>query len=134
MSKYTPGPWIYDAHDGAFYIFTAANLEMVADADPDDIGIARMRGVGRGVEDHEQEANARLIAAAPELLDSLIEITPPVPPEDAPCHRGMVSQLECGHCQRIMRAHARIKKAQAWEPSATFPENVTPPGAQNTEL
>lgn len=69
MSQHTPGPWIYDIHEHSFYIFTAADMEMVADGDPDDKGIARMRGTGRGADEHEQEANAQLIAAAPELRD-----------------------------------------------------------------
>src|SRR5437773_73840 len=68
MSQHTPGPWVYDIHEHSFYIF-AANEEMVADGDPDDIGIARMRGTGRGADVVEQEANAALIARAPELLD-----------------------------------------------------------------
>jgi hypothetical protein len=66
--SHTPGPWIYDIHDGTFYIFTKADLEMVADGDPDKPGIGRMRGVGRGASSEEQEANARLIAAAPDML------------------------------------------------------------------
>jgi hypothetical protein len=70
MSTFTPGPWIYDIHEHSFYIFTKAQMDMVADGDPDDVGIARVRGVGRGADSHEQEANARLIAAAPELLDA----------------------------------------------------------------
>ena len=41
---------------------------------PDDVGIARMRGTGRDADEHEQEANARLIAAAPELLEALKEL------------------------------------------------------------
>lgn len=70
MSKHTPGPWIYDIHEHAFYIFTKDG-EMVADGDPDDVGIARMRGTGRGADAAEQEANAALIAAAPTQHEAL---------------------------------------------------------------
>ncbi len=63
----TKGPWVYDIHEHSFYIF-GPDMAMIADGDPDDVGIARIRGVGRGADEHEQEANARLIAAAPDLL------------------------------------------------------------------
>ena len=68
--SHTPGPWIYDIHEHTFYIFTKADMEMVADGDPDKPSIARMRGVGRAASSEEQEANARLIATAPELLEA----------------------------------------------------------------
>lgn len=66
--KHTPEPWIFDIHEGTFYIFTRDEMEMVADGDPDKPSIARMRGVGRGASTEEQEANAALIAASPDLL------------------------------------------------------------------
>lgn len=68
--KPTPGPWTADTHGGAFYIF-GPDMAMVADGAPDEIGIARMRGVGRGASDEEQQANTILIATSPELLDEL---------------------------------------------------------------
>lgn len=52
--KFTPGPWRYDGHA---YIF-GPKREMVA----------MIRGTGENL---PEEANARLIAAAPELLDEL---------------------------------------------------------------
>lgn len=73
--EHTAGPWIYDIHEHSFYIFTKADMEMVADGDPDQGGIARMRGTGRGADADEQEANARLIAAAPDLLDFIKRFT-----------------------------------------------------------
>lgn len=66
MTEFTKGPWTYDFHGGAFYVF-GPQMEMVADGDSESEGITRIRGVGRGADDNEQEANARLIAAAPEL-------------------------------------------------------------------
>ncbi len=68
--NHTPGPWTYDMHDYSFYVF-GPDMAMVADDDPRGLGIARMRGVGRGREDAEQQANARLIASAPRLLEAL---------------------------------------------------------------
>ncbi len=70
--KATRGPWIYDIHEHSFYIFTKAEMEMVADGDPDHPALARMRGVGRGCDVEEQEANAQLIAASPELREQLL--------------------------------------------------------------
>ena len=61
MSEYTPGPWIYDA--GAFYAKCQLNERGMTRESP----IAEMLN---GRED-DYEANARLIAAAPELLEAL---------------------------------------------------------------
>ena len=60
MSEYTPGPWIYDA--GAFYAKCQLNERGMTRESP----IAEMLN---GRED-DYEANARLIAAAPELLEA----------------------------------------------------------------
>jgi hypothetical protein len=55
MSKHTPGPW--DIAKGKTYCAIRTDERVIAD----------MRLVGL----HHNEANARLIAAAPELLDAL---------------------------------------------------------------
>ena len=46
------------------------------------------------------------------LLEALKEITPSMPPVDAPCHYGIVPQEKCGHCGRIAKARAAIKAAE----------------------
>jgi hypothetical protein len=47
------------------------------------------------------------------LLEALREMTPrTMPPADAPCHYGLVPQEQCGHCSRISRALAAIKKCE----------------------
>jgi len=46
------------------------------------------------------------------LLEALKEITPSMPPADAPCHYGIVPQEKCGHCGRIAKARAAIAKAE----------------------
>lgn len=44
---------------------------MVADNDDEDgFVVTRMRGTGRGASDEEKQANAKLIAAAPDLLEA----------------------------------------------------------------
>lgn len=67
MSKHTPGPWIVRAIDGSIGSIDAADgIQMVAQAM--EIGHQdRMNG------SPERIANARLIAAAPELLAALKE-------------------------------------------------------------
>lgn len=61
MSKHTPGPW-RDSFDGGYYVETAHDI-------PGDCGLVCAVTVfaipGRDL------ANARLIAAAPELLEAL---------------------------------------------------------------
>jgi hypothetical protein len=74
MSKHTPGPWTLEEHGGAFYIF-GPDMAMIADNDdeggfvPREV-VARVRGVGRGATVEEQQANGKLLAAAPKLLDA----------------------------------------------------------------
>jgi hypothetical protein len=46
------------------------------------------------------------------LLEALKELTPPMPPTDAPCHVGLVPQEKCAHCGRIARARAAIKAVE----------------------
>lgn len=61
--KHTPGPWRYD---GRAYIW-GPKSEMVAMTHEDTEYIALIRGAGEAL---PMDANARLIAAAPELLDA----------------------------------------------------------------
>jgi len=71
MTKHTPGPWTCDAQHGTFYVF-GHHSAMVADSqDGEESHLARIRGVGRNASMEEQEANARLIASAPDLADAL---------------------------------------------------------------
>lgn len=60
MNKHTPGPWDADEEDFSIYqIETSDQIAEVFSHHPPE----------------ELEANARLIAAAPELLEALIELT-----------------------------------------------------------
>jgi len=59
MSKHTPGPWVQTPWD-ATAIFDAKNLQVpIAQTYPADTS------------QKEAEANARLVAAAPQLLEAL---------------------------------------------------------------
>ncbi len=63
MRKFTPGPWIVGATDP-----NTAGIEIVSEGRP------YICLVLPGAVDDRTEANARLIAAAPELLEALTEI------------------------------------------------------------
>jgi hypothetical protein len=69
VSKFTPGPWKYDTYGMSAYVFTDSKLEEAIcdlEYDTDD----------PDAEDDARElvrANARLISAAPDLLDALRE-------------------------------------------------------------
>jgi hypothetical protein len=89
--KHTPGPWGYFCHhtEGSWHI--GANPTTYAKGDPT---IANLGQIG------DQEANARLIAAAPEMLEAL---------------RGLLSETEDGiaTCPLTrIRARAAIAKAE----------------------
>lgn len=64
MSKHTPGPWVYKRENGS----PTTGQHMIAGAIPGYL--AEVRDCGSG----DVEANARLIAAAPELLVALEHI------------------------------------------------------------
>lgn len=65
-AKPTPGPWVVTAssvlpRDGVIFIEASGKI----------IGAAAAHPVYFSVEEQEQEANARLMASAPDLLDAL---------------------------------------------------------------
>lgn len=77
MSEHTPGPWVFDQRVGCVAVYYGEKANCIHDADP------RMLFFRQGVRhcdssgchiwsvDAEHVANARLIAAAPELLEKL---------------------------------------------------------------
>ena len=68
-SKHTPGPWTYSTHsDGWSYTIHIAQADDAAyTPDWSDVAFSTCRGERQQI----QEANASLIAAAPELLEAL---------------------------------------------------------------
>ena len=66
MTTHTPGPWVYESG----MVYAARGLR--DDLDPGGIPIARMdRETGNGTQPAERDMNARLIAAAPDMLAAL---------------------------------------------------------------
>lgn len=68
MNKHTPGPWYHDFASG-MKNGNAVLLEYFVRRDGDDIAIAA--DIADPVTGSPSEANARLIAAAPDLLEAL---------------------------------------------------------------
>lgn len=69
MNKHTPGPWTISDESDDFWMTVIANGKIVANVNPETF----YSGVCDLVEMPVNE-NARLIAAAPELLEALKEI------------------------------------------------------------
>lgn len=59
--------------------------------------------------------DAGLMASAQELYDALSDLIPPMPPEDALCHKGICSQERCCNCGRIAAGHRALEKARCLE-------------------
>ena len=86
----------------------AAELRRLADIERRFYELQR-HGVSRA-------AYEKVEAQRDALLAALKELTPPMPPADAPCHVGLVPQEKCAHCGRIARARAAIKQAEGKNP------------------
>lgn len=100
-AKHTPGPWTW--HPTALH--PAVRSVGTPDAGPRRIcTVGTMNG--NPVVD---KANARLIAAAPELLDALIALLG-VAPSKAP-GAGLIVGAEEKHANALQAARAAIKKA-----------------------
>ena len=72
MSKHTPGPWIHFFKNK--YLEWHVGLPCGPSSDAPNMNIALCPDGVPGSDLNESEANARLIAAAPELLEALKEL------------------------------------------------------------
>ena len=72
---YTPGPWHMGAGNGSGSIFADSGRTRLEIGGTTLYPIAQ---IGRGWNEEEDEANARLIAAAPEMLQALQSLTHPM--------------------------------------------------------
>lgn len=78
---HTPGPWHYQGATG----FNTSLDDFEVNSDGDDWGAVAVVTVNqlgvRNITDEEAEANAKLIAAAPDLLDALVKMTEELAPK-----------------------------------------------------
>jgi hypothetical protein len=104
MNKHTPGPWRAqprEGFEGEWEVVSTCEIEwLIAAAAPH-------------IDGDPDEANARLIAAAPELLEALVGLmrVMPVLPADAKTIRGIEQQYDAAH----RAARAAIAKAKGGE-------------------
>jgi hypothetical protein len=103
QNKHTPGPWRVGNSFMESGVFSADGKTIVA------LTHGSARYYRRQEQIAEQDANARLIAAAPELLEALVDLTRvmPVLPADAKNIRGIEQQYDAAN----RAAHAAIAKA-----------------------
>ena len=99
-AKHTPGPWTW--HPTALH-------PAVRSVGTPDAGPRRICTVGTMNGNPVDKATARLIAAAPELLDALIALLG-VAPSKAP-GAGLIVGAEEKHANALQAARAAIKKA-----------------------
>ena len=99
-AKHPPGPWTLHP--------TSLNPAVRSVGTP-DAGPRRICTVGTMNGNPVDKANARLIAAAPELLDALIALLG-VAPSKAP-GAGLIVGAEEKHANALQAARAAIKKA-----------------------
>lgn len=93
-SKHTPGPWKYD--------FQSVDREWAIVTNPYGLIVANVNA------DSRQTANARLIAAAPDLLEALEQIMPSIEDNDSIT----ASQIRHVYADALNAARAAIAKAK----------------------
>jgi hypothetical protein len=87
MSKHTPGPWVADLETYPVMVRSASETWPLVDELGNEEGRAGIFVANTG----DNEANARLIAAAPDLLAALREIQ--ANPNDPRAHRTALDVL-----------------------------------------
>lgn len=98
MSKHTPGPW-------KLRRVTRYDIRIAPESEPEHVSIAGMAIWGE--EDREElEANARLIAAAPELLEALKEL------REALSDSGITTPYGSRLMRSFLKANAAIARVE----------------------
>jgi len=100
MSVYTPGPYLIGAIR-TLVLSRAGSVLAQTDVEPH-------------IPEDAARANARLFAAAPDLLDAAKEALSGMDggEDHSMCHTGICSRGECTQCQRVDRLRAAVRKAE----------------------
>ncbi len=93
-TRYTPGPWTIEPRKCGFGYWVDATNKAICEI----------------MHDENAEADARLVSAAPELLESLRMVMNVLPAE--PPAAGKLIGAERRHYDAIMAAKAAIRKAE----------------------
>lgn len=121
-AQHTPGPWTRGSHDEILVDFPSDGHHFTLVAAGRDCPVALVPGTDRGWrDDPETEANADLIAAAPDLQDALLDVAASLaaaisllergPKTAAPSNK-MFDQMLTDYRASLTRARAAIAKAQ----------------------
>lgn len=107
MSKHTPGPWAFSTSTNGWSY--TINIFQADNATPTDgwSDVGYIIKTCEGEQQAIQHANARLIAAAPELLEALQAIVKSLVDQD---DEGMIE-----HAQQMIDARVAIAKATGGE-------------------
>ena len=114
MTMHTPGPWLFRTAP------TSAGLCHIVSAADWKGAFIYGDGIRKGVDDalpkaQELAANARLIAAAPDLLEALREIMPFTATAAIGCHGEKCREPWCHSCNGEEEAEAAAQKGcDAW--------------------
>ena len=107
--RHTPGPWHVGAGNGEGSIFAENGRTRLEIGGTTLHPIAQM---GRGWDEEEDEANARLVAAAPELLEALRWFADELPSIiRTHCPLGIPMSVSKAHdiaCAAIAKAEGRV--------------------------
>ena len=107
ISKHTPGPWIVcTPSDSTDYLCIEEDSQLVGEAST----IAEVNLGGEGISEQIGSANARLIAAAPDLLAALQEIIKQADDPDNEADDELVSQIDWqGIRAAIAKAEGKVR-------------------------
>lgn len=110
-NKHTPGPWGIDASLDKRTGMNIRTADPVYDGAEKGIRICRISRVP-GTRFGQMAANARLIAAAPEMLEALLAAV-----DSIDCAKGGdgTGECSCGYCQTRRQVQAAIRKATGGE-------------------
>lgn len=101
MARHTPGPWTASERDRSYVRIDSDHWAMLATV------VVRMSGADENIP--SGEANARLIAAAPDLLDALKEFVEPFAGWDI---QNFIKRSDPATAVRVTKARTAIAKAE----------------------